>query len=218
MRCTNWSSQFSPVDSIPPSNLRGGPHKSSDHGSQVMWPEVMTRRNARLNQANCFRHPSCHRAGLCAECVLWQAQSPGVVDAMLHHLQHVQAGPRFRIWCWSWWRCGEGYTFYGIERTYQGFARFQQIGFRTFPKTMKSRNQNLFLGSVILNWFHAFSHIMWDMKWASPPDRLWFGKWFWRWRPTEAEEVGTTVRHPRLQLERHQPKNEKEGRKEGRRV
>ena len=97
MRCTNWSSQFSPVDSIPPSNLRGGPHKSSDHGSQVMWPEVMTRRNARLNQANCFRHPSCHRAGLCAECVLRQAQSPGVVDAMLHHLQHVQAGPRFRI-------------------------------------------------------------------------------------------------------------------------
>ena len=76
MRCTSWSSQFSPVDSIPPSNLRGGPHKSSDHGSQVMWPEVMTRRNARLNQA-------CHRAGLCAECVLRQAQSPGVVDALL---------------------------------------------------------------------------------------------------------------------------------------
>eukprot|EP00434_Breviolum_minutum_P011401 symbB.v1.2.010057.t1/scaffold636.1/size252712/12 len=29
------------------------------------------------------RHPSCHRAGLCAECVLRQAQSPGVVDALL---------------------------------------------------------------------------------------------------------------------------------------
>ena len=45
----------------------------------------------------------------------------------------------------------KGMTFYGIERTYQGFARFQQIGFRTFPKTMKSKNQNLFFGSVFLN-------------------------------------------------------------------
>ena len=91
--------------------------------------------------------------GLCAECVLRQAQSPGGCGGC--HVAPFAAcaggGRGFAFDVGVGGGVVKGMTFYGIKRTYQGFARFQQIGFRTFPKTLKSKNQNLFFGSVFLN-------------------------------------------------------------------
>ena len=119
-------------------------------GTQVMWPEVMTRRNARLKEtvSGTLRGTMCRMCAEASSISRWLWWMPCCTICSM-----CGRRPRFRIWCWSWWRCGEGYDLLWYKTDLPGVCQISTNWLSNIPKNSEVKE------SESLFWIRVFELI-----------------------------------------------------------